>query len=178
MLLSKKIKVNRQIRAPEVRVIDDAGKQIGVIKTTEAFQLAEKKDLDLVEVSSGANPPVVRLMDYGQHKYRLMKQQRKSKAKTKKVETKGVRIGLRTGDHDLQFKAKQATKFLKQGHRVKIEFVLKGREKVHRDLAEEKLDDFIKNMIQTNTETVQKAKFMGMGLVSIVTEGSEEPGEE
>lgn len=178
ILLSKKIKVNREIRAPEVRLIDNEGKQHGVVKIQDAFSLAKEKGLDLVEVSSEADPPVVKLLDYGKQKYRMMKQQRKSKAKTKKVETKGVRIGLRTGDHDLQFKAKQATKFLKQGHRVKIEFVLKGREKVHRDLAEEKLDDFVRNMIQTNTVTVQKPKFMGMGLVSIITEGSKEGEEE
>ncbi len=134
----------------------------------EAMQLAKDKGLDLVEVSSQAKPPVCRLMDYGQHKYRLEKQKRKSKAKTKKVETKGVRIGLRTGDHDLQFKAKQANKFLGEGHRLKIEFVLKGREKVHRDLAEEKLDEFVRNMIETKTVTIQKPKFMGMGLVTIV----------
>lgn len=152
-----------------MRLIDDTGKQHGVISLNDAFALAREKNLDLVEVSSGAQPPVVKLLDYGRQKYRMMKQQRKSKAKTKKVETKGVRIGLRTGDHDLHFKAKQATKFLQDGHRVKVEFVLKGREKIHRNLAEEKLDEFVKNMIETDTEVVQRPKFMGMGLVMIVT---------
>jgi len=151
-----------------VRLIDDEGKQVGVLKLQEAFGLAKEKELDLVEVSSQAKPPVVKLMNYGQHKYRLDKQKRKSKAKTKKVETKGVRIGLRTGDHDLGFKAKQADKFLKGGNRLKIEFVLKGREKAHRDLAEEKLDDFVQNMIETKTVTIQKPKFMGMGIVTVV----------
>ncbi|MFC1617745.1 translation initiation factor IF-3 [Patescibacteria group bacterium] len=168
MLLSKKIKLNRQIRAPEVRLIDDEGKQRGVVKIDEAFALAKEKDLDVVEVSSKATPPVVRLMDFGKQKYQLTKQQRKAKSKTKKVGTKGVRIGLRTGDHDLRFKAKQADKFLGQGHRLKVEFVLKGREKIHRDLAQEKLDDFVKNMVETKTVTVQRPKRMGMGIVTII----------
>lgn len=156
-----------------MRLIDESGEQQGVVPIQEAMSLAKEKNLDLVEVSSQAKPPVVKIIDYGQQKYRLMKQQRKSKSKAKKIETKGVRIGLRTGDHDLQFKAKQATKFLDQGHRLKVEFVLKGREKAHKELALEKLDDFVQNMIKTSVDVIQKPKKMGMGLVIIVTKSSD-----
>ena len=168
--------MNHQIRAPEVRLIGDDDKRYGVVKFQEALAIAKEKELDLVEVASNAKPPVVKLLDYGKHQYQIAKQQRKAKSKTKKVGTKGIRIGLRTGDHDLKFKANQGTKFLKQGNRLKIEFVLKGREKIHRDLAQEKLDDFVKNMIETKTVTVQRPKRMGMGIVSII-EGSQEDEE-
>ncbi|EKD65132.1 MAG: hypothetical protein ACD_50C00179G0003 [uncultured bacterium] len=156
-----------------MKLIDENGKQLGILRFREAMRIAKERDLDLVEVNSKSKPPIVRLMDYGRHRYRTMKMQRKSKSKTKKVGTKGVRIGLRTGKHDLEFKAKQGTKFLTEGHRLKIEFVLKGRERIHRSLAEEKLDDFVKNMIKIKTITVQKPKRMGMGMVTVITKDLE-----
>lgn len=108
-------------------------------------------------------------MNYGQYQYRLVKQQKKSRAKSKRVETKGIRIGYRTGEHDLQFKANQATEFLKAGHRLKVELVLHGREKGQKKIAFEKLDAFIKNMIKTKTVIVQQPKFMGFGIMAVIT---------
>ncbi len=150
-------------------MIDDAGKQLGVLKLWDAQKLAQEKNLDLVEVSSQARPPIAKLMNYGQYQYRLIKQQKKSRAKSKKIETKGIRIGYRTSEHDLQFKADQATKFLKEGHRLKIELVLHGREKGQKKLAFERLDSFIKNMIKTKTVVVQQPKFIGFGIVTFIT---------
>ncbi len=169
ILTSKKIRVNREITAPELKVIDEAGKQLGVLKLGEAQKIAREKNLDLVEVASAAKPPIAKLMNYGQYQYRLIKQQKKSRAKSKKIETKGIRIGYRTGEHDLQFKADQATKFLKEGHRLKIELVLRGREKGQKQMAFERLDDFIKNMIKTKTVIVQQPKFIGFGIVTVLT---------
>lgn len=99
--------------------------------------------LDLVEVSPKAQPPVCRIMDYGKHLYQQSKQLRLAKAKQKKVELKGIRLGLRTDTHDLEFKKNQAEKFLRQGDKVKIDIVLRGREKAHQDLAKENLGKFI-----------------------------------
>ncbi len=124
-------------------MIDDNGTQLGEMSTAEALALAQEQVLDLVEVSPKAIPPVCRIMDYGKHLYQQSKQIRVAKAKQKKVEIKGVRIGLRTDSHDLDFKKTQSEKFLKQGDKVKIDIVLKGREKAHQDLARQNLQNFV-----------------------------------
>lgn len=99
--------------------------------------------MDLVEVSPKADPPVCKISDYGKFQYQKNKQDRVSKTKQKKVETKGIRIGVRTDKHDLEFKKKQAEKFLSKGNKVKIDIVLRGREKAHQDLARENLKGFV-----------------------------------
>lgn len=124
-------------------VIDDEGKQLGEMSTIDAMALAREHMLDLVEVSPKAQPPVCRIMDYGKHLYQQSKQLRLAKAKQKKVEIKGVRLGLRTDTHDADFKRAQSEKFLRQGDKVKIDIVLRGREKAHQDLARKNLQDFI-----------------------------------
>ena len=129
-------------------MIDDEGKQLGEINTFEALAMAKERMLDLVEVSPKAQPPVCRIMDYGKHLYQQSKQLRLAKAKQKKVEIKGVRLGLRTDTHDLEFKKTQSEKFLRQGDKVKIDIVLRGREKAHQDLARQNLQNFLTS-IQT-----------------------------
>lgn len=124
-------------------VIGDDGKQLGEMQTAEAMALAREQMLDLVEVSPKAVPPVCRIMDYGKHIYQQSKQLRIAKAKQKKVETKGVRLGLKTDTHDLEFKRAQLEKFLKHGDKVKIEVILRGREKAHQDLARTNLQNFL-----------------------------------
>ena len=126
-------------------VIDDQV-SLGEIPTNEALALAKERELDLVEVSPKAVPPVCRIMDYGKYLYQQSKQQQVAKTKQKKVETKGVRIGLKTDTHDLTFKKDQAEKFLKQGDKVKIDIVLRGREKAHQDLARTNLLNFLKTI--------------------------------
>lgn len=111
--------------------------------TIEAMAMAKERLLDLVEVSPKAVPPVCRIMDYGKHLYQQSKQLRLAKAKQKKIEIKGVRLGLRTDTHDLEFKRAQSEKFLRQGDKVKIDIVLRGREKAHQDLARKNLQSFI-----------------------------------
>jgi len=137
------LRINDGIRVPVVFVIDDEGKQLGEMSTLDAMALARERMLDLVEVSPKAQPPVCRIMDYGKHLYQQSKQLRLAKAKQKKVEIKGVRLGLRTDTHDVEFKRAQSEKFLKQGDKVKIDIVLRGREKAHQDLARKNLQDFI-----------------------------------
>lgn len=139
----KHLKTNNQIRFPEVSVIDNDGKQLGVIKTFDALKLARDKDLDLVEVGPGANPPIAKIMDYGKYIYRKEKQEKKSGSKQKDQERKTVRVGFKTGAHDLQFKAKQILEFLNKGHPVKIELTLRGREKALAALGKEKLIKFL-----------------------------------
>lgn len=137
------MRINDGIRAFTVFVIDDEGKQLGEMSTIDAMALAKERMLDLVEVSPKAAIPVCRVMDYGKHLYQQSKQLRLAKAKQKKVEIKGVRLGLRTDTHDIEFKRAQSNKFLKQGDKVKIDIVLRGREKAHQDLARKNLQEFI-----------------------------------
>ncbi|KKP96239.1 MAG: Translation initiation factor IF-3 [Candidatus Moranbacteria bacterium GW2011_GWE1_36_7] len=113
------------------------------MSTFDAMALAKEQMLDLVEVSPKAVPPVCRIMDYGKHLYQQSKQLRLAKAKQKKIEIKGVRLGLRTDTHDLEFKRAQSEKFLRQGDKVKIDIVLRGREKAHQDLARKNLQEFL-----------------------------------
>jgi len=127
-------------------VIDEKGESLGEMSNTEAVEIARSRELDLVEVSPKVRPPVCRITDYGKLQYQRNKQERASKTKQKKVETKGIRIGIRTDEHDIVFKKNQAEKFLKKGNKVKIEIRLRGREKAHQDLAKENLNNFIKRI--------------------------------
>ena len=116
------------------------------MSVTEAIQIARSRELDLVEIAPIAKPPVCKIMDYGKYQYQQSKQDRLNKAKQKKVEVKGIRIGIRTDTHDLDFKKNQAEKFLKKGDKVKAEIVLRGREKAHQDLARKTLSDFLRTI--------------------------------
>src|SRR3989344_3884417 len=141
--MQKYLRVNNQIRVPEVQVIDDTGNQLGNMKIFDALQLAKSKDLDLVEVGPNVQPPIARIMDYGKYMYRKEKQE-KGATKQKDQEIKTVRVGFKTGAHDLKFKSEQIDKFLKEGHPVKIELTLRGREKALAYMGKTKLENFIK----------------------------------
>lgn len=112
------------------------------MKTIEAKNLAEKKGLDLVEVSPLAQPPVCKIMDYGKFLY----QQNRNQQKAKKVDTKGIRLSFKIGQHDVDFKKKQVVKFLEQGHKVKIELRLKGRERAFVPQAKEMVNKFLEQL--------------------------------
>ena len=122
-------RINNQIRANELRVIDSENQNLGVLSIKEALELAESKGLDLIEISPNANPPVAKIMDFGKYQYEASKKLKKAKAGAKMTETKAVQIKVGTGDHDLELKAKNASKWLKEGHRIKVELFLSGRTK-------------------------------------------------
>lgn len=134
---------NEEIRFPEMRLVDVDGSQLGVFTRDQALLRAEEQGCDLVIVASKAEPPVVRLMDLGKHMYEQRKKQAKQKAKSKGKDIKGVRLGFKTDEHDWNMRLKQATRFLESGHKVRVEIRLRGREKGRRDLAEEKLRQFM-----------------------------------
>lgn len=163
-----KERINEQIRAAQIRVIDDQGNQLGIMDSFSALQIAREHGVDLVEVAPLANPPVCRIMDYGKFQYQQSKQDRLSKAKQKKIEIKGIRIGIRTDEHDLDFKKTQAEKFLKKGDKVKIEIILRGREKARKDLARNNLNLFIKSIAIPHAIEQEIKSFPG-GLNVIIT---------
>ncbi|MBT3413261.1 MAG: translation initiation factor IF-3 [Candidatus Jacksonbacteria bacterium] len=128
-------RVNEKINVPRVRVIDEEGENIGEMDTKEALRVAEERGYDLIEVSPVAKPPVCRFDNWGSFNYQEQKKRQKQKANVKAVEVKGVRLSVGMKEHDLEVRKNQALKFFDKGHKVKIELVLRGREKAHRDRA-------------------------------------------
>ena len=122
-------RINNQIRASELRVIDDKNQSIGVLSIRDALEMAQSRGVDLIEISPNANPPVAKIMDFGKYQYEISKRLKKAKAGAKMTETKSIQIKIGTGDHDLELKAKTASGWLKEGHRIKVELFLAGRAK-------------------------------------------------
>ncbi|MFZ1249757.1 MAG: translation initiation factor IF-3 [Candidatus Saccharimonadales bacterium] len=133
-MISTSTRLNGQIRAPQLRVIDQDGKQLGVLSRGEALQIAADSELDLVEISPNADPPVCKIVDWGKYNYQKTKQAQKNRKTTKVLEMKQMRFGLKIGDHDLAVKMKKVTGFLEVGHKVKITLFFRGRELAHKDI--------------------------------------------
>jgi translation initiation factor IF-3 len=133
-------RVNERIRIREVRLIDDAGEQVGIIPTRDALEMARERGLDLVEVAPNAVPPVCRLMDYGKFRYEQSRKERESRRNQHVIELKEVRIRPKIDDHDLETKGRQAAKFLDGGDKVKLTVTFKGREMAHPDIGKGLLD--------------------------------------
>jgi translation initiation factor IF-3 len=164
----KRLRTNNQIRVPEVQVIDEKGKSQGVMKIAEALVLARSKGLDLVEVNPTIRPSITKIMDYGKHLYKKAKSDRKHKSSQKAGELKAVRFAYRTGKHDLEFKAKRIDKFLKKGYKIKIDMIIKGREKSHQEIIKKRLDIFLA-LIQEEYKFEQNPKRGPRGLSFIIS---------
>ncbi len=130
----KTVRLNEYIRASQIRVIDQEGKQLGVLSKSEALQLAKEAELDLVEISPNTNPPVAKIVDWGKFNYQRTKQLQKTKRSSKSPEVKQMRFGLKIGDHDLDVKLRKINGFLNNGHKVKITVFYRGRELAHKEL--------------------------------------------
>jgi len=125
-------------------VIDQEGKNLGVLATEEALRLAREAGMDLIEISPAANPPVAKIMDRGKYFYEQEKKRRQAAKKQKDVEIKSVRIGIGTSLHDMELKAQQADEFLKDGNKIKIDLALRGREKyLDRKFLEGRIERFL-----------------------------------
>ena len=128
------IRINERIRAREVRVIDEAGNQLGVLPPFEALKIARERGLDLVEVSPNANPPVCKIQDYGKYLYEKDKSERAARKKQKVITVKEVKFSVTVDEHDYQTKKNQAMRFLHEGDKVKASLRFKGRQMTHREL--------------------------------------------
>lgn len=129
-----------------MQIIDAEGKFLGKMPTERALQLAKDQELDLVEVNPRADPPICKIIDWGSYLYQQEKAERKQKAKTKVSEIKGIRLSLKIGIHDLDMRRSQSLKFFEQGDRVKLEMILRGRERARMDLARQIMMDFVKSL--------------------------------
>ena len=136
------ININQAIRVLEVRVIGANGEALGVIPVSQALEMAEQQQLDLVEVSPTAVPPVCRIMDYGKFKYQQSKKLQEAKKKQVHVQLKEVKLRPKTDDHDLEFKIKHVRRFLEEGNKAKVTLVFRGREITHMDIGRALIDRF------------------------------------
>jgi translation initiation factor IF-3 len=124
-----KVRINHQIKAPQLRVITVDGENLGVLPIDKALTEAKNRGADLIEISPTAVPPVAKIMDYGKYQYDENKKEKIAKAKTKTTEVKSIQIKIGTGEHDLELKAKKVSEWLSEGNRVKIDLYLVGRSK-------------------------------------------------
>jgi translation initiation factor IF-3 len=168
VFIVRDVRINREIRAKEVRVIDPEGKQLGILPVVEALRAAANSELDLVEVSPKSEPPVCRIMDYGKFKYQQSKKAHDAKKKQAVVHIKEVKMRSKTEEHDYQFKLRHIERFLKEGNKTKITIVFKGRELAHPDLG--------RNMLTRITEEAkewgkveQTPRFEGRNFTMILT---------
>lgn len=138
-------RINQAIRAAELRVIGPEGENLGTLSLANALKEAEKRKLDLIEISPNAKPPVAKITDFGQYRYDTKRKASKAKAKAHVTETKSVQVKIGTGEHDQQLKAKRAAEWLEEGHRVKVDLFLWGRYKyMEAAFLKERLERFLK----------------------------------
>jgi translation initiation factor IF-3 len=144
--ISKPVRINGAIKANELRVIGPDGEQIGILTRAEALLEAERQDLDLVEISPTANPPVVRIVDWGKYNYQKTKEMQRNRKHAKATELKQMRLGLKIGSNDLEIKLRKIRSFLEQGHKVKIMVFFRGREMAHQEIGYQLLDRIIQSL--------------------------------
>jgi translation initiation factor IF-3 len=149
-------------------LIDENDEQKGIMGYSKALEMAKNSELDLVEVAPNANPPVCKILDYGKYLYHQDKVERKHKKAQKKTEVKGVRIGFKTGEHDLEVRERQARKFLEERNMVKVTLLFKGREVVYAEMAKEKMNKFYERLSDLS-DMEQAPKRQGNTLLMILT---------
>jgi len=152
------MRLNEQIRVPQVRVIDQNNDQLGVVPTLEALNMARDAGIDLVEVAPNSDPPVCRLMDYGKWKYDQKKKEHKARVKQHNVVLKEVRLRPKTDEHDRAFKVKRARSFLEKGDKVQFTMLFRGRELAHLGLAEKMLLGIVEDLVDVSKLEVPPRK--------------------
>ncbi|MDP2632511.1 MAG: translation initiation factor IF-3 [Candidatus Curtissbacteria bacterium] len=165
--MKRYFKQNHQITAPEVRVIDDEGKQVGILSLSQALAKAQEEEKDLVEISSEAKPPVVKIIDFKKFKYLEEKKEKEAKKHAKQTELKEVRFSPFIGEHDLNTALEKVKKFLKSGDMVKISVVFKGRQMAHQEFGPKMLDKIMSNL-EGLAEQERDARFEGRRYVTVV----------
>lgn len=163
----KDVRVNREIRAKEVRVIDPEGRQLGIMPLIEALRAASNADLDLVEVSPKSEPPVCRIMDFGKFKYQQSKKAHDAKKKQAIVHLKEVKLRPKTEEHDLEFKLRHIERFLKEGNKTKVTIVFRGREISHPDFGRQMMERIAEQTKEWG-RIEQPPKFEGRNYVMVL----------
>lgn len=165
------MRINREIRAPRVRVIDRDGHQLGVLTLMDAIHRAEQVGLDLVEIAPTADPPVCKIIDFGKYRYQQTKKEKESKKSQHQVKVKEIKVKPNTDDHDLQTKLRHAREFITEGDKVKITCVFRGREMAHPEFGERIVQKFCDDMADIAT-LESPAKMFGKSLTVVLTPGA------
>ena len=161
--------INEQIRDREVRVISEAGEQLGIMSAREAMKLAEEAQLDLVKIAPKAQPPVCKIIDYGKYKYELARKEKEARKKQKTVEVKEVRLSPNIDTNDLNTKVNNAKQFLTKGNKVKVTLRFRGREMAHVQQSKHILDD-VAQMLADVAVVEKPAKLEGRNMSMVLTE--------
>ena len=165
--ISKKIRINEEIRAKELRVIGASGEQLGIMPLEDALRISQDAGVDLVEISPNAEPPVAKIIDWGKFQYQKIKEQQKNKRNAKSVELKQMRFGLKIGMGDLDVKLRKIKKFLVNGDKVKIQIVFKGREMAHKEIGFEMAEKII-SLLENDAIVEQKPQMAGRNLSLVI----------
>jgi translation initiation factor IF-3 len=166
-LADKDLRINEQIRVREVRLIHEEGERQGIMPTSQALEIAKEAGLDLVEVAPQANPPVVKILNYGKFKFENEKKLRDSKKKQKLLKLKEIRMQPKIDDHDLDFKSKHIKEFLNEGNKVKVTIRFRGRELAHTELGFDVMKDVLSRIegeYSMDTPPAMEGRFMSMVL--------------
>ncbi len=168
MIRNINYRINNQIKAAELRIIDETGQNLGIMPLEAALKLACEKELDLIEIAPAAKPPVAKIISYDKFRYQKEKELKKAKSGQKTSGLKQIRIGARAARNDLEIRAKKIEEFFKEGNKVEIILILKGREKYMKDWARQKLNEFL-SIINTEYKITMEPKFSGKGLMTQIT---------
>ncbi|NLT96461.1 MAG: translation initiation factor IF-3 [Clostridia bacterium] len=166
--MSKDLRVNEEIRAKEVRLVDENGEQLGIMPPKDALNIALDRGLDLVEVAPNANPPVCRIMDFGKFKYEQSKKEREARKHQRIINVKEVKLRPNIEEHDFNTKMKNAIRFLENGDKVKVTIMFRGREITHPELGKE-LCDRMANGVKYLAKVEKEAKVEGKNMVMILS---------
>ena len=166
--IKQELRINDEIVAKEIKLIDDEGAQLGVMSVADALAIAEEKGLDLVEVAPNANPTVCKIMNYGKYKYEQARKEKEARKKQKVVEVKEIRLSPTIDTHDFEFKAKNARKFLEDGDKVKATIKFKGRELNNTSFGANVLNKFAESLEDVGTAD-KEPKLEGRNMMLIIS---------
>lgn len=171
---SIRVRINGWITAPELRVIGSDGANLGVISLSDALKAAEASGLDLIEISPNAAPPIAKIMEYGKYLYEQKKKQREHKAKSHATETKSLQMRIGTSEQSLAIKAKQASEWLSEGHRVKFGLYLQGRAKyLDKKFLETRMERFLK-LLTVDYKVAEPPTSGPKGMTIVIEKGKSE----
>ena len=170
------MKVNREIRAPKVRVISHAGEQVGVLSLYEALAMAEEQGLDLVEIVPGSTPPVCKVMNFGKFRYDQSKREKENKKASHQIKVKEIKLKPNIDVHDLETKTKHAREFLISGNKVKITCTFRGREMMHPEIGEKIVQTMCQQLEDIST-VESPPKMMGRMLLAVLAPGAKKKKE-
>jgi len=158
--------INNQIRAREIKLIDETGKQLGIMPLLDALRISQERNLDLIQVTEKVEPPVCKIGDYGKYLYWQEKKAKGQRAHGGEI--KGIRLTFNISQHDLETRVYQTEKFIKNGDKVRVEIILRGREKAHAEIAREKINyfvEFLKKLVPIKIERELKKEPRGFSMI-------------